>query len=230
LKRRHRAQELATSGPGLAAGRAAIRLLGRTLRVTEVNWGVVERLWAEGGPVVYAVWHGRMLMIPARYASLRRFHVLASRSRDGELLSRFVRGFGVEAVRGSSSRGAGAALLTLARLLRREAAHVVVVPDGPRGPRFVAQAGAVLLAHLGHAPILPVGFGAWPRTEVGSWDRFVIPHPFARAAFVFGEPIRVEAGADRERLEAARLDLEGALRTLTREADRLAGAPRVPDL
>ena len=51
--------------------------------MTEVNWGVVERLWAEGGPVVYAVWHGRMLTIPARYASLPRFHVLASRSRDG---------------------------------------------------------------------------------------------------------------------------------------------------
>jgi hypothetical protein len=230
MSRRWRVRDLATSGPGLAAGRGAIRLLGATLRVTEVNWAAVERLWAAGGPVVYAVWHGRMLMIPPRYAGRRRFHVLASRSRDGELLSRFVGGFGVQAVRGSSSRGAGPALLALARLLRHEAAHVVVVPDGPRGPRYVAQAGAVLLAHLGRAPIVPVGFGAAPRTELRSWDRFVVPHPFARAAFVFGDPIHVDGGADRGVMDTARQELEVALRAVTREADRLTGAPRVPDL
>jgi len=126
-----RARDWAASGPGLAAGRGLVRLLGASLRVTEVNWAAVERLWATGGPVLYAVWHGRMLLVPPRYAGRRRFHVLTSRSRDGELLSRFVAGFGVTAVRGSSSRGAGAALLALARLLRHEAAHVVVVPDGP---------------------------------------------------------------------------------------------------
>lgn len=225
-----RARDWAASGPGLAAGRGLVRLLGASLRVTEVNWAAVERLWATGGPVLYAVWHGRMLLVPPRYAGRRHFHVLTSRSRDGELLSRFVAGFGVTAVRGSSSRGAGAALLALARLLRHEAAHVVVVPDGPRGPRYVAQAGTVLLARLGRAPIVPVGFGAAPRMELPSWDRFVVPHPFARAAFVFGEPLSVDPAADRKALEAARQELQAALRAVTREADRLAGAPRVPDL
>jgi len=66
--------------------------------------------------------------------------------------------------------------------------------------------------------------------ELPSWDRFVVPHPFARAAFVFGEPLSVDPAADRKALEAARQELQAALRAVTREADRLAGAPRVPDL
>jgi len=209
-----------------------VRLLGATLRVSEVNGGVAEELWRPGGrqPAIYAVWHGRMLILPYLYGRRQTFHVLVSRSRDGELLSRFVAGFGLRAVRGSSSRGGTTALRGLARLLRDQSAHVVIVPDGPRGPRYVAQPGAVLLARLGGAPIVPMGFGAAPRTILRSWDAFLVPHPFARAAVVFGDPLRVEPGADRAALEQARDALEATLREVTLEADRLVGAPRVPDL
>lgn len=207
-----------------AAGGTAVRVLGRTLRVTEVNREAAARLWEAGSPVIYAVWHGRMLMFPYLYGA-RRVHVLASRSRDGELVSRFVRTFGFRVVRGSTSRGAAAALRALARLLREERTEVAVVPDGPRGPRYRVQPGPVLLARLAGAPIVPLGFGAWRRTLVRSWDEFVVPHPFARAVVVFGDPIRVPADASRETLEAARQALEAALRRLTREADRLAGVP-----
>ena len=214
---------------GIGLGRSAVRLLGATLRVREVNAAAVADLWAGGGPIIYAVWHGRMLMLPYLYGRRRRIHVLVSRSRDGELLSRFLRGFGVEVVRGSSSRGAGTALLGLGRLLR-EGAEVAVAPDGPRGPRYVAQLGAILLAKLSGAPIVPVGFGLAPRTVLGSWDAFVVPRPFARAVTVFGAPTSVARDADRAMLEDARARLEAALRHLTAEADRLAGTPRVPDL
>lgn len=214
----------------LGLGRGAIRLLGASLRLTEVNRTVVERLWAAGSPVIYAAWHGRMLMFPYFYGRLRRVHVLASRSRDGEIVTRFVEGFGFRAVRGSSSRGASTALHALARLLREEHAEVALVPDGPRGPRYVAQPGPVLLAKLGRAPIVPLGFGASRATVLASWDEFVIPHPFARVAVVFGQPLVVSPNADREALEAARQRLETALHQLTLEADRLVGASRVPAL
>ena len=224
-----RLREAATSTLGIGIGQGAVRALGATLRFREVDVERMAALWAAGGPVIYAVWHGRLLMLPYFYGRRRRVHVLVSRSRDGDLVSRFIEGFGAEVVRGSSSRGATAALLGLARLLRK-GREVVIALDGPRGPRYVAQTGAVLLAKLTAAPIVPVGFGVAPRTVVRSWDAFVIPHPFGRAVAVFGEPLAVPPGADREELEGRRHALEAALRHLTREADRLVGAPRVPDL
>lgn len=211
-------------------GRVALRLLGASLRLVEIHREAVEPLWAAGSPVIYAVWHGRMLVLPYFYAHVRTVYVLASRSRDGELVTRFLHGFGVRVVRGSSSRGASTALRTLARLLREERAEVIVVPDGPRGPRYVAHAGPVLLAKLGGAPVVPLGVGVSRRTVLGSWDEFVIPHPFARAAVVFGDPMVVPADADRETLERCRQSLEAALCRLTLDADRMVGARGVPTL
>jgi lysophospholipid acyltransferase (LPLAT)-like uncharacterized protein len=208
----------------------AVRLLGATLRLTEANREAIDRLWAARDPVIYAAWHGRMLMLPCLYGGRRSVHVLASRSRDGELVSRLARTFGLRVVRGSSSRGGSTALRALARLLREDRADVAVVPDGPRGPRHVAQPGAVLLAKLGGAPIVPMGFGASRATVLDSWDRFLVPHPFARVAVVFGEPLGVPADADRAGLEEARRRLQAALEHVTAEADRLAHARHVPAL
>ena len=223
-------RERATLALLLAVGLRAVRLLGATLRLTEVHRETVERLWATGGPLIYATWHGRILMFPYFYGRLRAVHVLASWSRDGELVSRFARAFGFRVVRGSSSHGASTALRVLARLLRDHGAEVAIAPDGPRGPRCVAQPGAVLLAKLGRAPIVPLGFGVSRATVLGSWDAFVVPHPFARVAVVFGDPLVVPQDADRDALEAWRRRLEDTLRRLTAEADRLVGAIRVPAL
>lgn len=212
----------------------AARALGRSLRLVLVNRAAVDPLWAAGTPVIYAAWHGRMLLLPYLYVRLRgsgaRLRVLASRSRDGELLSRFVAGFGVGAVRGSTSRGGSVALRVLARLVRREGVDVAVVPDGPRGPRHVAQGGPVLLASLTGAPLVPVGFGAWPGRTLRSWDACLVPYPFARAALVFGDPLLVPAGASREALEAHRRALEDTLRRVTAAADRVARDPAAAGL
>jgi lysophospholipid acyltransferase (LPLAT)-like uncharacterized protein len=146
--------------------------------------------------------------------------VLASRSRDGELVARWVARFGLPVVRGSSSRGGAQALRGLARALRA-GEDVAVVPDGPRGPRERLQAGLVVLAAATGAPVVPLGFAARPARRLASWDRFVVPCPFGRAALVFGEAIGVPRDADRE---AARARLEAALREVTATADRLVGA------
>jgi hypothetical protein len=133
-------------------------------------------------------------------------------------------------VRGSSSRGGAQALRDLARLVRRDGAEVFLVPDGPRGPRGRAQPGAVLLAKLTGAPVVPIGLGASRKSILGSWDRFEVPHPFARVAVVLGEPIRVEADATEALLERRRQEVETALDAVTSEADRIAGCGRVRDL
>jgi lysophospholipid acyltransferase (LPLAT)-like uncharacterized protein len=228
--RRRPGRILLTSRPVVAVGRGLVRGLGASLRVREFRAPAVDALWRAGRPAIYAVWHGRILMLPYLYGRRRRVHALASRSRDGETLSRFVEGFGVRVVRGSSSRGGARALLVLARLVREQGAEVLVVPDGPRGPRHVAQSGAILLAKMTGAPVVPVSFAAAPSTILRSWDAFLLPHPFARAVVLFGSPITVPRDADRELREAKRRELESALREITAAADRATGGRDVPTL
>jgi lysophospholipid acyltransferase (LPLAT)-like uncharacterized protein len=212
---------LAALAPPAAA--VAVRALGATLRLTEAGVESMQTLWEDPRPLIYAVWHGRILMVPwlsARFERARAVRVLASRSRDGELVARWVARFGMSVVRGSSSRGGAGALRALAAAVR--AGHdVAVVPDGPRGPRERLQAGLVVLAAVTGAPVIPLGFAARPARRLHSWDRFLVPLPFARAAVVFGKAATVPRDADREH---ARADLERALCEVTEAADRLVGA------
>ena len=205
-------------------GAALVRLLGRTMRITVLGDPQVAPLWAASRPLIYAVWHGQILMMPLVTERLRRargaraVHVLTSASRDGELLAEFVRRFGLGVIRGSSSRGGASALRRLARRLR-EGADVAVAPDGPRGPRARAQAGVIVLAELTGAPLVPVAFAAEPAWRLGSWDGFEIPRPFGRGALAFGAPLPVR-GRDRE---VARKDLESALAQLGEAARNAVG-------
>lgn len=206
-------------GPAVGAG--ALRALVATLRVRREE-GAVAALWAARAPVIYAVWHGRVLLLPRLYGH-RACRVLTSRSRDGELVARWMSRFGLVPVRGSSSNRGGDALRRLARALR-EGQEVVVVPDGPTGPREVLKAGVITLARLSGAPIVPMAVGASREWRLRSWDEFRVPKPFGRCVVRFGEPIRVPADADRAALEAARKDVEAALRGVTWQADAEAHA------
>ena len=204
-----------------AAAAMTVRLLARTLDIRREE-ATVSPLWAAGTPVIYAVWHGRILLLPYLYG-WRRARVLASRSRDGELVTRFVRRFGLEAVRGSSSRGGAEALRSLARSLG-EGRDAVVVPDGPRGPRETVKPGIVALARVSGAPIVPTALGASAEWRLRSWDEFRIPRPFARCVLRFGDPIRVPGDADRAAQEAVCKELEAALRALCWLVDKEASA------
>lgn len=204
-------------GPGLGAG--ALRILARTLSLQREE-DAVAPLWRAGAPVIYAVWHGRILLLPLVYG-WRRACVLASRSRDGELVARFIARFGLCPVRGSSSRGGAEALRLLARCLR-EGRDAVIVPDGPKGPRETVKPGIVALARLSGAWIVPVAVGASAEWRLNSWDEFRIPKPFARCVLRFGEPIQVPSRADRATEETARKELEAALRALTWRVDQEA--------
>jgi lysophospholipid acyltransferase (LPLAT)-like uncharacterized protein len=221
---------LLTSAPVMALGRGLIRALTASLRLREYRAPGLEACWRAKQPVIYTIWHGQILLMPYLYGRRLRLCALTSRSRDGEILARFVQGFGFTVVRGSSSRGGARALLMLARAVREEAADIVIVPDGPRGPRHVAQGGAVMLAKMIGVPMIPVAFAASAKTVLQSWDAFIIPRPFARVAVLFGAPISVPRDADEVVLEAKRRELETALKDLTAAADRAAETGDVPAL
>jgi lysophospholipid acyltransferase (LPLAT)-like uncharacterized protein len=216
---------LTTAAPAVAA--VAVRALGVTLRITVIAGDGLAR--ADRPPVIHALWHGRLLLAPwlsARFADLRGrrpLRVLASRSRDGELMARFAACFGIEAVRGSSSRGGAGAVRALAAALRA-GDDIVIAPDGPRGPRLRVQPGLPALAAITGAPVVPVAIAARPARHLASWDRFMVPMPFARCTVVLGDAIPVARDEDREQ---ARRRLERALESVTAIADRAAGRPAV---
>lgn len=135
-------------------------------------------------------------------------HVLISHHRDGELIAKVIKHFDIEAVRGSSSRGAREALRNMIKLINA-GDNISITPDGPRGPALVAQEGAATLARLANRPLLPVTFSATRCWRLSSWDRFMIPKPFSTIVVKVGEPLTS--------LDTAML--QASLVQLTQEAD-----------
>lgn len=198
---------------GAAAG-WCIRLLSRTLRVTVRDQaGLTESARGEG-PVIYVLWHNRILVVPPVWrrwcGSRRHCVVLTSASRDGEVVARAMKVLGLGAVRGSSSRRGVAALVGLLRELRA-GRDVCITPDGPKGPRYRLQAGAVKLASSAAVPLVLIHVRHSSAWRLRSWDRFVIPKPFSRVEVTFSERILLPPDLDDPALESQRQKLERML-------------------
>ncbi len=181
-------------------GAGLMRLWGATLSIDWVgteNRCAVER---EEGRVLYAFWHGQIL--PLVYCHRERGIVtLVSRSKDGEIISQILSGLGLGVVRGSSTRGGMRGLLEMVRI-GRQGYPLAVTPDGPKGPSHLLQGGVLHIAHRSRLPIVPLAVEAVRRTELSSWDRFMIPHPWSRLAVVVGSMIRIPPEADSRTLES----------------------------
>jgi lysophospholipid acyltransferase (LPLAT)-like uncharacterized protein len=204
----------------------ALRLLYATVRVEYVNSDALFARFRRGEPTIVAFWHNRVLMMPKAYSG-RGICIMNSLSRDGEIATRVLARFGIDSVRGSASRGGAAGFMQLVNAFRR-GSDLAVVPDGPRGPRYVAKPGVVHLARLTGAPLFPVSYAATRCHRLGSWDRLIIPLPFSRVTVVIGEPLTVERRADDAELERQRVELESRLNAATAEAERRVGMK--PDL
>ncbi|MES2709819.1 MAG: lysophospholipid acyltransferase family protein [Verrucomicrobiota bacterium] len=184
-----------------------VRLLTKTLKVNiRDDSGILSQPPEHG--VIWMFWHNRLLIIPSLYSRhTRRFRegaVLTSASGDGAMLAAVMRQFGLEAVRGSSSKRGAQALIECCRLLRRNH-YIGITPDGPRGPVYQMQPGAVQLAKVGRAPILPVRVEYARAWRLKSWDRFFIPHPFSEVHIHLLPLVRIESD-----------DLEGHCAVLTK--------------
>jgi len=212
------------------AGHAYIRFVRMTMRLEYRNREVLDRVRREHGPYMLVFWHSRFVMMPYSYPG-RALVVLVSEHRDGRMIAELLERFGLEIARGSSTRGGSAGLRQLLRFVK--AGHDAgVTPDGPRGPRRRLKAGAIVAAKLSRLPLVPVAFSARPARRMGSWDQTLLPYPFARGLFLYGEPVTVPRDAGEASLEQVRLDLETELDRLTDLADSETGigveSPRPP--
>ena len=187
-----------------------IKLIGKTIKFEIDGWENWEAAASDNHIPIYTFWHNRVFL--ATYFWQRRgIVVMTSRSFDGEYIARFIQRFGYGAARGSSTRGATGAVVEMVRLMRAGCPTAFTI-DGPRGPRYEAKMGSVLLAKKTGFPILPFTIAAKRFWKVKkSWDQFQIPKPFTRARVFIAAPIYVAPNADDKALEARRAELQAAL-------------------
>jgi lysophospholipid acyltransferase (LPLAT)-like uncharacterized protein len=167
---------------------------------------------------IYAFWH-ETLLFPTRFPT--RIHVLISQHADGEFIAQVCRHLRYGVVRGSRTRGGAPAVRQMVRLSRRS--HLLVTPDGPRGPRRQVQPGLIYLASRTELPIIACGVGYTHAWRARSWDRFAVPRPWSEAVCVLAPAVHVPPGLDRAGLERYRLLIEERFRQATEAAERLAG-------
>src|SRR5262245_6743989 len=153
------------------------------------------------GRFIYAFWHETLLLPALRYSHTPT-KVLISTHADGEAIAQACRHLGLGVVRGSTTRGWAKAIRQILKLGGKK--HLVVTPDGPRGPRRQFQQGAVFLAARTGLPIVPVGFAYHRCWRLGTWDRFALPWPFSPAVGVLGAPLTIPPDVGKEEVEAWR--------------------------
>ena len=165
------------------AGRLAVSLLGGSWRIRRLRPSTGIR----GRGILYAFWHGVQLPLIYTHRNMG-IRIMISRSRDGTLVSSVCEKMGFSPVRGSSSRGGVSAARELVRSLA-EGLPGAITPDGPAGPAGTAKPGVSLIPSRSRAPVVPYGVGAFPAVRLNSWDRFMIPLPFATLAVAEGRPV-----------------------------------------
>jgi lysophospholipid acyltransferase (LPLAT)-like uncharacterized protein len=202
-----------------AAGVPLIEALGATYTWLERGTEHLASIHKQGRQPIYALWHGR-IMPGILYLRDRGIVVITSENFDGEWIARIIHRFGYGTARGSTSHGGARALVQLRREMR-DGHPVAFTVDGPRGPREVAQAGAVFLASVTGNPVLPFHVESSSHWVTKSWDRHQVPKPGSTIAIAMGPPIDVPKDADAAAIETARVELEHALERLKTEANAL---------
>lgn len=212
----------ATSRGQRAAGWAVYAALTTVSATLRYRWTDRSGHFVGGkpGPTIYCIWHNRLALCMKVYFGYVRkqgdskgLAALVSASRDGGFLAGLLECFGVQPVRGSSSRRGAQSLLELTSWAER-GYDIAITPDGPRGPRYQVQSGIISLAQVTGMPIVPVSYNLGSKITLKSWDRFQIPMPLSRCEMIFEQPIRVPRDADEATRESLRRQLEERLKSM----------------
>lgn len=181
-----------------------------------------EILASPGGSYIGVFWHHHIALPSFFFPDVPRA-CLASRSRDGELLAQIITRLGNRCVRGSSAgmggrqKGGAISLREMARAAK-DGFHLIVTPDGPKGPAEKLKPGVIFLAAMTGLPIVPLGFAATSYFRLKTWDRTIIPYPFNRLILSYGEPLELPKSKESGSLEEFRAEMERRLRKVNEEA------------
>lgn len=201
-----------------AAVYSLICVLGPTLRYEVLGWRHADRVYAANQSCIWAFWH-RVIVPIAWWARNRGIVVLNTTAFDGQWTRKVIEWLGFGTAQGSSSRGGLRGLVVMAQRLAegRDCAFTI---DGPRGPRYVAKPGPVMLARKTGCPILVFHMGVdRGKTFEKTWDHFLLPMPFTRAVMLVAPPIYVPHDADSAAMEAKHAEMQSALERVRDHAE-----------
>lgn len=203
-----------------------VRLLGLTMRIRLVDPFGVSPQAGKSVPVIYAFWHNQQLLSAFFFRGFG-VRVLVSRSRDGDYIAGTLRSFGFRTVRSSTSQGKINALRGLTRELKK-GYSTAITPDGPRGPIYQAQPGAIFLAAMSGCQVVPFGCAIDRVWRLRSWDAFEIPKFFSRAVFFFGKPLEISRKLDQAQTQEWTARLQNRLNEARRKAMEINRTPASP--
>ena len=193
-----------------AAVYSVIRILGPTLRYEVLGWQHAERVHSANKRCIWSFWH-RVIIPIAWWARNRGIVVMNTTAFDGQWTRKVIEWLGFGTAQGSSSRGGLRGLAVMARRLA-EGLDCAFTIDGPRGPRYIAKPGPVMLARKTGCPVMVFHIGVdRGKTFENTWDHFLLPKPFARAVILFSAPIYVPEDANQETLEAKHAEMQREL-------------------
>lgn len=193
-----------------------VNLLCKSLRINVVNKEIIDKLEAENRSYVIAFWHGTMLL-PWFLHRRKKISALISKSKDGELLTKILRNWKYDVVRGSSHKGGEVALGIMVDYAKNKVS-VAVTPDGPRGPEHKMKAGAVITAKKSGIPLVLLGTGYKKKKILKSWDKFEVPIFFTQAKAVYAGPYYINSDLDYKNTNDLIMEYERKLNEIQQEA------------
>jgi hypothetical protein len=210
---------------GLPLLRWLIHVLVSTYRVEKIiGTERIEPFIRDGVACAPCYWHQHHVIGSTLIRSWMRrgFKAcfLVSGSVDGEVPERIARAWGAEVIRGSANQSGALALRDMQRMMKR-GYSIVTTADGPRGPKYEFKVGAILMARIVGAPIIPVACAAERAWYLNRWDDFMVPKPFSRIVLAIGEPYEVPSAAPLDALEPHRMAVQEAVMSLMRESEQI---------
>ena len=199
-------------------GKLVLWLWAKSTRMKVIGEEDYRDLRVQGKPVIFLVWHGRILIAPYFFRR-RGIMCLISPSEDGEIVAQITSRWGYRNLRGSGSH----AIIKVWNEMKRElknGGELIIVPDGPRGPNRKMKLGGLKLAQETGASLIPFTFSTSRKKFLRSWDSFLIFYPFSKVVAIYSPPFTIKPGFEDDELERECQKIERFMVQLDEKADR----------
>ena len=196
-----------------------------TYRVRVVGTDHILQFVRDQKPILPCYWHQMHVICTYYMVQLQKkglnLGFLISPSMDGEIAAVFMHSYGAKIIRGSSTRTGARSLQQLYRVITQEKVSIATTPDGPQGPIHEFKPGAIMLSQMTGAHIIPIAYAADRRWQLRTWDRFLIPKPFAKIVLLIGEPHGFKTETRLTDLKSKQTEMEHIMSTLLVNAEKL---------